>query len=87
MRYTIASLHKALGKLIDEGHGRKPVCVNKESFQHNCEDDGAVVLELSGMGIQWVPWIDDDGGTKWNKDGSESGRTILVLAGDAGANS
>lgn len=87
MNYTVARLHKELGKLIEVGHGRKPVYVNKQSFQHNCESDGAVILALCGMGIQWVPTMDDDGGTKWNKDGTESGKVLLVLTGADGADS
>jgi len=86
MRYTVAKLHKELGKLVDAGHGRKIVHINKESFQHNLESDGCVIMELCGMGIENVPVIDDDGGTKWNKDGSEASMTILILAGGAGAN-
>lgn len=87
MRYTVSALHKALGKLIEEGQGRKIVCVDKESFQHPCEGDGsAVILELAGLGIKWVQMADDDGGIKVNKDGTESGRTFLVLAGGSGAN-
>lgn len=86
MSYTVARLHKELGKLIADGHGRKPVCVNKDTFRHNCESDGVVILELAGMGVQWIPTADDDGGTKWNKDGSQAGRTVLILAGDSGAN-
>lgn len=86
MRYTVARLHKELGKLVEAGHGRKIVHINKSSFQHNLESDGCVIMELAGLGIQIVPVIDDDGGTKWNKDGSEASMTVLVLAGGMGAN-
>jgi len=87
MRYTVAKLHKELGKLIDGGYGRRIVCVNKESFRHNLESDGCVILDVNGLGIQTIPLIDDDGGTKWNRDGSEACMTVLVLAGGSGANS
>ena len=83
---TIGALHKRLGKLIEQGHARKPVVVDKSSFVHNLEEDGCVILHVAGLGIVAVPQIDDDGGTKWNKDGSESHRTCLVLVGDAKAN-
>ena len=86
MRYTVAGLHKALGKLIANGHGRRIVAVNKESFSHSCEDDGVTILELSGMGIQRIHHSDDDGGTKINKDGTESMSAMLVLVGGLGAN-
>lgn len=87
MKFTVLKLHKALGKLIAEGHGRKPVLVDKPTFTDNCEDDGCVILELCGLGVKWVGISDGDGGTKWNKDGSEAGHTVLVLAGCSGANS
>lgn len=86
MRFTVKALHKRLGKLIDEGHGRKIVCIDKSSFQHNLETDGCVILEVSGLGVKWVPTMDGDGGTAYRSDGYEAGRTMLVLAGDAGAN-
>lgn len=87
MKYTINKLHAELGRLIKQGHGRRIVHVDKDTFRHNLEPDGCTVLAVAGLGIVWVPTMDDDGGTKWNKDGTESGRTMLVLAGDAGANS
>ncbi len=86
MRFTVASLHKRLGRLIEQGHARKPVAVNKPTFRHNCEEDGVVILELCGLGIQLVSMSDDDGGLKENKDGSQSYRQMCVLAGCAGAN-
>ena len=86
MRYTVARLHYELTKLIEQGHGRKPVWIDKETFQHNCEADGCTILPVAGMGVVWVPMADGDGGTAYNRDGTEKGRTALVLAGDAGAN-
>lgn len=86
MRYTVAKLHKELTKLVEAGHGRKIVHINKDSFQHNLESDGCVIMEVAGLGVQNVPVIDDDGGTKWNRDGSEASMTVLVLAGGSGAN-
>ena len=85
MRYTVARLHKELGKLVEAGHGRKVVTVDKESFQHNLPE--VTFHELAGLGIKYVSMCDDDGGTKWRKDGSESCSTILILAGGCGANS
>lgn len=86
MRFTVAKLHKELQRLIDQGHGRKRVFVDKTSFHHNCESDGVTILELAGLGIEIVPVSDGDGGTKFNKDGSESISTICVLAGGMRAN-
>lgn len=87
MRMTVNRLHKRLTELIADGHGRKPVCVNKQSFQHNCEEDGVVILDLCGLGIVRVPQADGDGGIRINRDGFEATLACLVLVGDTEANS
>ena len=80
---TVANLHKQLTELIAKGHGRKPICVNKSTFMHPLENDGAVILDVQYVfGPRWIGMADDDGGTKWNKDGSESGRYVIVLEGE-----
>jgi hypothetical protein len=84
---TITELHKRLGKLIQQGHGRKKVCVWKTSFQHNCEADGVVILDLAGLGMMQVPQDDGDGCIRINQDGTESTRQCLVLVGDVQADS
>lgn len=79
---NVVTLHKRLGALIAAGHGRKPVLINKTSFQHPLESDGVVILPVAKvLGPKWISNSDDDGGTKWNKDGTESGRTVIVLDG------
>lgn len=86
MTFTVARLHKELGKLIDQGHGRKPVQVNKQSFSHPLEEDGAVILDIEGIeGPRWVTMTDDDGGTKFNLDGTESGKRVVILRGGSNA--
>jgi len=80
--YTVAALHKRLGELIAAGHGRKPVCVNKDTFRHPLEEDGAVILDIAEVqGPIFVCKTDDDGGTKFNQDGSEAGIRTVVLRG------
>ncbi|RYF06474.1 MAG: hypothetical protein EOO31_09830 [Comamonadaceae bacterium] len=82
MSMTVAALHKALGKLIEQGHGRKPVQINKGTFRHPLEDDGVVIMGVEAIdGPQWLPTADDDGGTKWNKDGTEAGKRVVILKG------
>ena len=82
MSMTVKRLHKLLGALIDAGHERKPVLVNKSSFSHPCEQDGVCMLDLVTVdGPVWIPMSDDDGGTKFNKDGTESGKTVVMLDG------
>lgn len=84
MSFTVARLHKELGKLIEQGHGRKPVQINKQSFQSTLEDDGAVIMDINAIeGPRWVIRADDDGGTKWNRDGTEAGRRVVILKGGA----
>jgi len=84
MPMTVAALHKKLGELIDAGHGRKPVCVNKPTFYDRCEQDGANILAVHGVdGPRWIYTADDDGGTKINKDGTEAGKRLVILFGCA----
>lgn len=83
MSMTVARLHKELGKMIAAGHGRKPVAVNTRSFSHPLEDDGAVILNVVAIDApRFVYNVDDDGFLKMNKDGTESGRRVVVLRGD-----
>ena len=80
---TVAKLHKLLGALIEQGHGRKPVCVDKSTFSHPLESDGALILDVDSVeGPRWICMADDDGGTKWNSDGSESGRQVVIIKGE-----
>jgi hypothetical protein len=82
MSMTVAALHKKLGELIAEGHGRKPITVNKRTFYDPCEDDGACILAVHGVeGPRWINTVDDDGGAKINKDGTEAGKRLVVLYG------
>lgn len=81
---TVQRLHKLLGQLVEQGHGRKPVCVDKSTFYTPLESDGVTVMDLEEVsGPQWLSMAADDGGTKWNKDGSESGRHVVILKGSA----
>lgn len=83
MSMTVSRLHKLLGALVEAGHGRKPVLINKPTFRHNCEDDGVVMLDVEGVdGPRWISIADDDGGTKWNQDGTEAGKRVVLLYGD-----
>jgi hypothetical protein len=79
---TVNQLHKLLGELVSKGHGRKPVCINKHTFTHPLEDDGANILPVvSVSGPEWIYNTDDDGGVKQNKDGTESATRTVVLRG------
>lgn len=80
---TVTKLYDILGKAIASGHGRKPVCVEKTTFQDNRESDGVTILDVCGAKIEAVQLADDDGGGAYNKDGSERTRTCIVLFGSA----
>lgn len=80
---TVNKLHSLLCALIDEGHGRKPVCIDKATFTDPRENDGPIILPVCALEMKWVPDADDDGGIAINKDGSERGRTTCVLGGSS----
>lgn len=77
----VMQLHKLLTDLIERGHAHKPVRVQKDTFSHNCELDGAVILDVVHCDLQWIPDIGDDGGIKIGAKGQECGRTTVVLRG------
>lgn len=79
---TVNQLIKHLEAIKDAGHGRKPVCIDKGDFGHVLEDDGCCILDIETVSEpRFVYTSDDDGGTKENADGSESGRMTVVLGG------
>jgi hypothetical protein len=83
MTMTVSRLHKLLGALIEAGHGRKPVLVDRSTFSDPRDNDGLLMLPpWDVQGPRWIPMADDDGGTKWNKDGTESGQQCLLIVGD-----
>lgn len=83
-RMTVNQLHKALGKMIENGNGRLPVCVNKPTFSSNLEPDGHVILDICGANMRVYPVIDGDGGTALRKDGTERQMSCVVLYGSSG---
>lgn len=78
---TLNKLHKTLGKLIEQGLGRCRVSIEKDSFRDNRENDGVTILPVEEIDVQWINDADDDGGLAINKDGTERGRTLVILGG------
>lgn len=77
---TVNQLHKMLGKLVEEGNGRLPVCVSKSTFTHPCEDDGCTILNAYGVRVERVLIADGDGGMQFTQSGHEvSQRTALIF--------
>lgn len=81
---TLNKLHKLLGKLIEQGHGRREVCVDKPTFRDNRESDGCVILDVTGVQVLTYYRLDDDGSIALAKDGSERMITGVVLYGSSG---
>jgi hypothetical protein len=79
---TLNRLCKILEELRAE-NGRCRVSIAKESFRDNRENDGCTILMVYGVDVRWINDADDDGGTAVNKDGSERGRTTVILFGDS----
>jgi hypothetical protein len=79
---TLNQLHKHLSRLIEQGYGRRQVCIDKYTFAHNCENDGVTILPVNSMETRWVPLADDDGGIATNSKGEERGSMQIVLYGD-----
>lgn len=82
---TINQLHKLLGKLIEKGHGRRQVHVDKGSYHHNLEADGCVILPVWRAQVHTYRMLNEDGGWAYKADGTEITRTSLVLIGDSGS--
>jgi len=78
---TIKKLHELLGKLIENGHARTIVCVDKSSFVHSLEGDGAVILPVDRAEINVHEMFDDDGGMAFLANGQAKERTALTLYG------
>ena len=78
---TVAKLHKLLGTLVEEGQGRRPVCVNKASFYHPLESDGVAILDVTEAKADSITMVDYDGWTATNKDGTERTRKVFVIGG------
>lgn len=80
-RMTVGRLHKILGKLIEQGNARTPICVNKRTFRDNCEEDGVVILPVEDVVVDHILIHDGDGGTKYRKDGTECRHVTAVIVG------
>lgn len=78
---TVNQLHTMLGKLIEGGYGRLPVCVSKHTFTHPLERDGVTILNAYGLRVECLPMASDDGGGKYTKAGREVTQRTCVLFG------
>jgi len=72
---TVARLHKQLSEMVQNGQGWMKVAVNKRSFHHPLESDGAVILDVQSAAFTWVPLTDDDGGTAMREAAISMGRS------------
>lgn len=83
---TINQLHELTGNLIQKGLGykRMGVCIDKESYRSNLENDGVRIFVVDFAEIRNYPIVDPDGGIAVNKDGTEKTKTSLILFGENG---
>ena len=79
---TVNQLHKLLGKLIEEGHGRDQVCIDKRTFSHPLEGDGVCILAVGGVEFQHISQVDGDGFRMETKRGHEITRRTVVIHGE-----
>lgn len=79
---NIKSLHRILNDLIAAGAGRREVCVDKSTFTHPLESDGATILNVDSAEAKVIELADEDGGTKTLSNGRVATRYTLVLSGD-----
>ena len=79
---TLNQLHKQLGKLIDKGHGRDQVCIDKRTFHHPLEGDGVCILAVGGVEFQHINQVDGDGFCVETKQGKEITRRTVVIHGE-----
>lgn len=78
---TINQLHKITSKLIEQGAGRRGVCVSKDTFRNALESDGATIMTVEKADLAVFPIIDDDGGTAFDSRGREKQSMALVMEG------
>ncbi len=79
---TIGKLHKLLSVLIENGLAKTNVTIDKTTFTHALEEDGAVILRVESGKIECIPMLGDDGFTKIKADGTESQSMVFVLKGE-----
>ena len=81
---TVNALYRKLQKLCRDGHGRRRVSIDKSTFTHPLEADGAVVLDIESVHVRSVPQVDDDGFQRYDSRGRGVEYLTLVLSGTAG---
>jgi hypothetical protein len=78
---TIGKLHRKLAELIQQGHARKLVVINKKTFTHPLESDGCCMLDIADLGLEIYNIMNDDGGII-HDNGNEKLTQSLVLRGE-----
>lgn len=72
---TVSQFHKALGKLIEQGYGRRYVAVEKTSFRDDREADGCVILNVFGIEMVAVEQADAE---LWYRDKLEAALEVVT---------
>lgn len=78
---TVGRLHKQLTKLIEQGHKRRKVVIDKPTFSHPLESDGCCMLDVKDMSLVCYHILNEHGGFGHGKNDVEKYQTSLVLVG------
>ena len=78
---TVGQLNKITKEMVKNGRSRMNVCIDKSTFSHPLEEEGAVIMDVGSADTQMFPSMDGDGFTEFRKDGSEKQKTSLVFCG------
>jgi hypothetical protein len=75
---TLSAFIKLLQKLEAKGHGRRTICVDKEALY---DGNGTFnICQVADADTLWLREVDGDGWGIENKDGTERGKTCIVIA-------
>lgn len=78
---TVRKLIAILQRALLDGHGNCAACIDKQTFTHPLESDGACILDINGCRFESVQMLNEDGGMWHGKHGREKYRATIVLYG------
>jgi len=78
---TVGSLHKIISKLVEEGHSRKPVSIDKSTFNHPLEEHGTTILRSYNVRLEPIAVMTDDGVIETGVDGTDNTRVTCIIEG------
>lgn len=82
---TVSKLSAILDKLKEQGHGNKPVTIDKSSLYSPFEADGCYIMGLHAVGQPRSLNKFDEDGFRLTTDGHRHSMYAIVLSGCSGA--